>query len=254
MRNWLVALVVLAGCCSFVPLGFAQEEEGLLSKSGFEVSGDLAICTQYVWRGILLDRDMVMQPGFYITSPESKLGRIKAGVWSSQDVQNRDNLHSQELDYIFDYTYAFEKFSLSAGHTYYDFPDSDLNSREFYTGVSLSAVPLSPSLYFYYDYGDESDGGGDGSYTVLNLSHSIPIKNTAFTLDLGGHIGYNHGLFIRGNGGDAGFKVGLTIPLTKNLSFGPSVNYTIPLADLRSKDDGAQKNRFYGAFSFAYVF
>jgi hypothetical protein len=249
-KVWVLAVLYLGIGLAF-PVS-AQEGKNLLSK--FEFSGDLAFYSQYVWRGMLLDRDAVLQSGFYITTPESKLGRVQLSIWTSEDLENKDNLKSQEVDYVFDYTYSFKNFDLSFGHTYYDFPDSDAFSREFYLGVSFSNLFLSPSITFYRDYGNEEDGGGNGSYISLDTSYSIPIKNTPLTLDLLGHFGYNHELFINGNGEDLGLGLGITIPLTEKLSCSPSINYSIPFSDLEDKNDGAQKRRFYAGVSFSYEF
>jgi len=252
MRMWML-MVGLAVSFIVAPVCFAQGE-GVLSDLGFVVSGDLSVYSQYVWRGILLDRDAVLQPGIYVTSPKTKVGKFKVGVWSSHNLEKEDNLQSNEYDYIADYTYDFEKASFSFGHTYYDYPDSDTYSREFYTGVTFSSLYASPSVFFYKDYGKEENGGGNGTYTVLNVGKSFAIKNTPITLDLGGHVGYNYELFIRGKGGDVGLKAGFTVPLAKNLSFSPNTNYSIPFGDLSDKDDGNQKKRFYGGATLTYSF
>ncbi|MDD5668816.1 MAG: hypothetical protein PHE58_02125, partial [Candidatus Omnitrophica bacterium] len=66
MRMWML-MVGLAVSFIVAPGCFAQGE-GVLSDYGFVVSGDLSVYSQYVWRGILLDRDAVLQPGIYVTS------------------------------------------------------------------------------------------------------------------------------------------------------------------------------------------
>ena len=162
MRNLIIFLILVL---SLVSLSFA-DDQGLLGKlGGFEASGDLNFSSIYEWRGIMLDGDAVLQPGFYLKSPVSKYGRVKLGIWMSRDLQNIDALKSSETDYIFDYTYNFPKVDLSFGHTYYDFPDALPSdgaprgfSREFYTGVTLSKMFLTPSVYYYYDYGKKEDG------------------------------------------------------------------------------------------------
>lgn len=236
--------------------------EGWFSDSGFSAGGDLSYYTQYVWRGFVLDRDNVLQPSYYISTPDTKYGKVTGKVWSSHDTQNQDNLKSEENDYILDYTYTLSdvsllgNVSLSAGHTYYDFVDTDTFSREWYTGVSLPKVFLSPSLFFYRDYGNEEDGGGFGTYTVLNLAKSIPfeMKSVPSSLELSGHYGYNHKLFMTGKGGDIGMTAGLKTQLTKNLTIMPNVNYSIVLGDLGDEAYGNQKNRFYTGATAVYAF
>ncbi|MCX5693564.1 MAG: hypothetical protein NT014_00275 [Candidatus Omnitrophica bacterium] len=253
---------------SALMFGAAQAAEGglldgILSTSGIEVSGDVAFNSLYMWRGIMLDGDAVVQPGFYVRSPESKLGRIKVGIWLNHDLQNKDSLRSSETDYLFDYTYSFPSVALSTGFTYYDFPDAAPSdgaprgfSREVYGGITFTKILLSPAIYYYYDFGKKEDGGGEGSYTVLNLSHSIPfvVSKCKLSLDFAGHVGFNNKQYYRGKGGDAALGTGVTIPLFKSLTCKPNINYSIPWGNISDKNNGNQKNRFYGGIYLNYVF
>jgi len=262
MRKYCFAIICV-GFFIFVSLGSAAETAGILSDKGWEVSGDLNFSSLYMWRGMTLDEDPVVQPGIYIKSPVSKFGRIKLGFWMSRDLRDKDALKSAENDYIFDYTYSFESFDASFGHTYYDFPDlvpadgaSRGFSREFYWGVTFGKVFLSPGVFYYYDYGRKEEGGGQGSYLVLNLAHSIPFKAGAYalSLDLSGHIAYNNKFYYQGKGGDAAIGAGVTIPLAKSLNLKPNVNYGIPWGNVSDKYNGNQKDRFYGGVYLNYVF
>ncbi|RJO64769.1 MAG: hypothetical protein C4540_03620, partial [Candidatus Omnitrophota bacterium] len=172
-------------------------------------------------------------------------------------------LKSSETDYIFDYTYNFPSFDVSVGHTYYDFPDATPSdgaprgfSREWYTGIAVPKFFLSPSIYYYYDYGRKEDGGGEGSYTVLNLAYSLPAKIGRYTcsLDINGHVGHNNKQYYRGKGGDAAIGAGISIPLAKNLSCKPTINYSLPWGSLSDKNNGNQMNRFYTGLYLSYAF
>ncbi|MFH0858128.1 MAG: hypothetical protein V1842_01080 [Candidatus Omnitrophota bacterium] len=211
----------------------------------------------------MLDGDPVVQPGFYVKSPESKYGRVKLGWWMSHDLENKDALKYSETDWIIDYTYNFPSVGLSFGHTYYDFPDALPTdgapkgfSRELYTGIAFTKLFLTPSVYYYYDYGKKEDGGGEGSYTVLNLAYSVPfkVKDIGMSLDLFGHVGHNNKQYYRGKGGDAAVSAGITIPLAKNLSCKPNINYSAPWGNISDKGNGNQKNRFYSGVYLNYVF
>lgn len=242
----------------------AQASDGLLSDLGFEVSADMNFSSKYIWRGIKLDGDPVMQPGFYIKSPASKFGRVKFGYWVSHETEKHDSLRSSEADTIIDYTYSFPKLDLSAGHIYYDFPDglpadgaTGAFSREFYAGLSFPKILLSPSIFYYCDYGRKEDGGGEGSYTVLNIAYGIPVKllyKYSCSVDLSGHIGHNNKQYYRGKGGDAAFGAGFTVPLTGNLSVKPNVNYSVPWGNISDKGNGSQKNEFYSGVYLSYAF
>jgi hypothetical protein len=258
-------LVLLA---AFVALGamfspaFA-ESEGVLSDAGITVSGDMSYYSEYLWRGFLLDGDPVTQTGIYVAGPATPFGKLTAKFWTSKDMDNRDSRLSDEFDYILDYTYDFSQASVSLGHTYYDYPDQTgldgapkTFSREFYVGVTLPKVLLTPSFFVYRDYGDQNDGGGLGNYFVANLAYSIPVTVVKYksSLDLSGHYGYNHHLFIRGNGSDIGLGAGLTVPLTKSMTITPSVNYSVPFGDLKEASDGAQEARVFTGVTLKYSF
>ncbi|MFQ5680768.1 MAG: TorF family putative porin [Candidatus Omnitrophota bacterium] len=245
-----ILVVFLLGC--ILSLGVnavnAYADEGVLKDIPIEVSADIAINSKYIWRGFTLDDDTVMQQGIYI----SGYG-FTASIWGSLDIDAKDDLNSDEVDYSIDYTYETDNFSVSAGHTYYDFPPADTASREFYLGIAANLL-LSPSLTWYHDYGDEDSGGGDGDYVVLELSHSLSLGEAPITLDLSGHVGYNNELFINGDGGDVAIGAGLTIPLTEKCAFSPNINYSIPFGDLEDSSDGNQDDKFYGGFTLAYSF
>jgi len=264
MRKLFLWWLVLAGLLLYTPVFAWAEGEGLLSDLKLEVTGDLNYSSIYMWRGIMLDGDPVVQPGIYIRTPESKLGRLKIGFWMSRDMYNQDALKSSETDYIVDYTYNFPSLDLSLGHTYYEFPDAlpaDGStggfSREAYAGLTFSKIPLSPSIYYYYDYGRKDDGGGEGSYTVLNLSYSLPVKladKYSCSLDLTGHAGYNNKQYYRGKGGDGAISAGFTVPLTKSLSVKPNIDYSIPWGNISDKGNGNQKARVYSGVYLSYLF
>ncbi len=270
MKKSFVMAVFVAGITLLsagMSVARAEEESktffDLFPKLGLEASGDVSYSSIYEWRGIMLDGDPVIQPGFYIWTKPSKYGRIKFSYWMSRDLENRDALKSSETDYIVDYTYNFDYVDASFGHTYYDFPDvvpSDGApkgfSREFYWGLTFPKVFLTPSIFYYYDYGKKEDGGGEGSYLVLNAAYSMPftVKNVSCSLDLNGHVGANNKLYFRGKGGDFGMTVGVTVPLTKSLSIKPNVSYAVPWGNLRDTYNGNQKNRVYSGVYMSYVF
>ena len=249
--NRKIAVVVLAGVLlmSNTRVMNVHGEEVENKSLPIEVSADISAYSSYMWRGFKIDGDPVVQSGISI----SGYG-VTLSAWGdfATDTGDYGLLKQEEFDYAIDYTYKFDKLSLSAGYTYYDFPSSETLSREYYIGAGLD-VPMSPTLTFYHDYGKEECGGGDGDYIVLASSYSVPLGNTV-TLDLSGHIGYNNELFIEGEGGDMTLGFGFTIPLTEKLTFSPNINYSIPFGDLKDSDDGEQDNEFYGGFTLAYNF
>jgi len=225
---------------------FATAQDSVLAGTEINVSADAAVYSKYIWRGFKLDDDPVLQSGATV----SGYG-LSFNIWGSMDIDNEDTLNSDEFDYTLDYTYETEEYGLSVGHIWYTFPPSDAKSKEFYIGGSYNTV-LSPSLTWYHDYGDEEDGGGDGDYILLSLSHSIAIPDSSVSVDLGGSLGYNDELFIAGSGGDVLLSLGSTVPLSSKCTFTPVIAYSMPYGDMEDETDGAQDNEFFGGFSISF--
>jgi hypothetical protein len=240
MKAHLMKVLRVFALVLFISIGIpvaAFSQDSVASPVSFSASS--GVYSKYVWRGFLLDDDPVLQSGV----SGSAYG-ITGTVWGSMDMANDDELASDEVDYIIDYTYSADSYSLSVGHTYYDFPGYDGSSKEFYVGAGMN-VFLSPKLVWYRDYGDEEDGGGDGDYAVMNVSHSLALPNSSMTVDLAGHAGYNDGLFLDGTGWDIGLSAGLGIPLSSKCELAPSVAVSVPYGDLEDEELGNQETEVF---------
>ncbi|MFH1995242.1 MAG: hypothetical protein ABIJ24_06075, partial [Nitrospinota bacterium] len=247
----ILAIAAICLSLSFSPLQAEEDTKSYLFDTlDVGVSGSLDYYSRYVWRGFTLDKDAVMQPGLSFSSKGFTLA-----LWSSFDTDNKDSLSSDEIDVTIDYTKEMGDISLSVGNTYYSFPEAGTYSKEYYVGLGFSALPLSPSLTFYGDYGDESTGGGDGYYVSLGLSNSTAIGDTyGITLETGLTVGYNSELFILGEGYDLLASLGFNIPLKEKLSIAPVISYAAPFGDLEDEADGNQEEITFGGVSLAYEF
>lgn len=246
-RKRVLKVVLVIGILIGVGISIISAEAGLFDDSAVEVSTDLVINSKYIWRGFELDSDPVIQPGVYV-----EVCGFTASVWGSFDLRDNDDFNSEEVDYSIDYSHDFEYVGISLGHIYYDFPSVDANSKEFYVGVGLNKVILSPFVTWYHDYSKEENGGGDGDYVVLDLGYTFEFEDKPVAFELGGHVGYNHELFIDGNGGDVGLAAGLPITLTDHVTLTPQIAYSIPFGDLEDEDDGNQSDEFYGGCVLAF--
>ncbi len=242
----LSLLILLIFCLSFTVKGTETLSEEM-SKMGLGVSGSLDSYSQYVWRGFLLDSDPVIQPGVGIS-----FKGLTLSLWCSFDATGDDEAMSSEVDYAVDYTHDIGIFSLSIGNTFYFFPEYNLKSMEAYLGIGITTIG-SPTLTAFYDYGDEAEGGADGIYVSLDLSHSQPIYMD-ITLDVSAHAGYNHEAFIAGDGYDIALSGGITIPLLEGLIIAPSATYSMPFAGLKEETDGAQEAEIYFGASLGWEF
>ena len=231
-------------------VAWATDNEGILPKLNIKASGNFDVYSKYIWRGFTLDKDPVLQPGFSLSG-----NGLAFSYWSSWDFDNNDALDGDEIDYVIDYTKDFKDISLSAGHTYYEFPGTDTFSKEFYVGASFNNISLAPSITYYYDYGDEQQGGADGQYLALTGLYRIGlVKDLGIALDMSGKLAYNKELFIVGEGGDALMSAALITPLYKNLTLATSVNYASTFGDMKDSGDGNQRDKFYYGFSLSYEF
>lgn len=241
----------------------AKAEDGTfildyLKDKGIEVdvSASIDFYDKYVWRGFLLDDDCVLQPGVTIA-----VGGFEGGFWGSWDLQGDDALASDEVDgwigYGFDLGFlgdSWKKVSLSLGHTWYDFPEANLYTKEFYLGVAFDTF-LSPYVTWYSDYEDEAHGGADGNYIIAGIGHSLTLSDEyGISLDLGLEGGYNDNAFIDGKGSYLSSSVGISIPLTEKVSISPNIGYSVPFGDLKSGGGNDQDAQFYSGISLACSF
>ncbi len=236
-------------------------ENTLLKNANISVTGSTSFYSQYMWRGMRLDNDYVLQPSLTVNA----FNGWSLNVWGSYDVDNSaDALNSNETDTTLTYTkkfeglsllgYDFKPISVTVGHVYYDFPGTNTFAKEAVLGFAYDTF-LSPTFTWYHDYSRESQGGGDGDYLMLCASKSLEInKNYGVTLDLSGHVGYNKGDFILGEGGDVLLTSGITVPITQNLKFSPTINYAIPFGNYTEEKNGEKESEFYWGSTLNYTF
>jgi len=168
------------GIAALLPTAHADER-----PISLEASAD--VVSKYVWRGMLLTDDPVVQPGLTLSGYGLSLN-----VWGSVDLTdlNENDIDAeyrlQELDYTASYAISpMEGLDLEGGFIWYTFPGTVFDDTgEVYGSVALSSIPLSPTLTVYYDV-DEVEG----YYGTFALGHSFELTE-ALSLDLGASIAY----------------------------------------------------------------
>jgi len=160
--------------------GLAQAED-----EGFTVSGNVALTSDYRFRGISQsDESAAIQGGF-----DAEFGPgFYVGAWgSSVDFDSNDGYDgSLELDYYGGWTMPIgdTDFSVDIGYIYYDYPGDngdDGDYQEFYLGGAWKGLSLQ------VNYSDDYYAGTDDFYYVsAGYSHSF---SDHLSLDL--HVGYN---------------------------------------------------------------
>lgn len=145
IRKALVAGVALS---AFAAPAMAQE---------VEVSGNVSIATNYMWRGVTqTNDDFAVSGGFDLSA-----GNFYVGTWGSNVDFGDATDTNLELDFYGGYAGELENgLGYDVGLIYYNYPDSsdsDLDFFEIYGGLAYS-VENGPDLggYIYWDPDNET--------------------------------------------------------------------------------------------------
>ena len=194
LNKKLLTAAVTSALIGGAGLAQAQERDDIdvASGDGFEISGNVALTSDYRFRGISQsDESAAIQGGFDVEfSPGFYLG-----VWgSSVDFDsNVDYDGSLELDYYGGWSSAIgdTDFGVDVGYIYYDYPGdngSEGDYQEFY--VSGSWKDISLSVNYSDDYYAETD-----EYWRYSAEYSLSLMEN---LSLGLQAAYNE---LEKNGG-----------------------------------------------------
>lgn len=155
--------------------------------SGFEISGNVALTTDYRFRGISQsDEDIAVQGGF-----DAEFGPgFYVGIWGSSvdfDTNGPCCDGSLELDYYGGWASSIgdTDFGIDVGYAYYDYPGDSGDEGDYQeVYVSGSWRDLAIGVHYSDDYYLESD-----EFWYVYGDYSMGLFDTGLTLDL--HVGYN---------------------------------------------------------------
>jgi hypothetical protein len=240
----LIIPTLLAALALGISSGASAEE-----TKGPAVSADVTVASKYVWRGLRLTDDPVLQPS--LTVDYKGLG---LNIWGNTDLTDVNGTPGEinELDYTLSYSFSVDKVDLSIGVIQYTFPHTDFEPTTEIYGTAALDVLLSPALSIYWD----TDQVG-GVYGTLGISHSFAlgeVRGISPSLDLSGSIGFassnwNEGYYGVDSSGlvDLLLTASLSIPIDEYLSLAPFVSFSQVIdSDLKNAvaDDNAT---FFGA-------
>lgn len=235
------------------------------AESDVSAGVDAPFVSAYVWRGQVLSKDAVFQPGLTAST-----AGFSVNAWSSMNLDGTDtDGEFTEMDWTVSYDTSFDMVDVGVGVIQYTFPNTTVvddegngsaakGTVELYATVGLSEVPLAPTLTVYGDV-DEIDG----VYGVLAVGHSFAISDMV-GVDLSASLaladsGYNEGYFGLDETALNDCLLGLAVPIaaTDQLSITPSVSYMfLPDSDLRdaAEESYGEKDSFYGGITLSYAF
>jgi len=187
LNKKLLTAAVATALFSGAGLIQAQERDNVdvASDDGFQISGNVALTSDYRFRGISQSDtsgaiqggfDAEFSPGFYI------------GTWgSSVDFDSNDGYDgSLELDYYAGWSSAIgdTDFGIDVGYIYYDYPGDNGDEGDYgEVYVSGSWKDLSASVNYSDDY-----YGGTGKFFYYAADYSLTLFDS---LGVGFHVGYN---------------------------------------------------------------
>mgnify|MGYP001627235141 FL=1 len=249
--KYLVAALLVLLSFSVVKAEEAAKEENVTG------SVSAGIYSRYIFRGYELSSGSgVIQPSVTLSYKGFSInywGNIDTNEKQTQSfVPDRPGKKSfNESDLTLSYTYAIDKLSLTGGYIYYGAKYTD-ETEEVFLSVSYDVIS-KPTLTIYRDISTYP-----GTYINLSFSHSLPIYKD-MTLDLAASFGY-----FKGDDNywrtyesstedytgkkysalhDGKLQAGLTIPLAKNITVQPVVQYWFPLSSKAKRVvDGSSYN------------
>jgi hypothetical protein len=228
-------------------------------------AADGAVVSKYIWRGQRLTDDVSLQ-----TSGTIGFGGFSVNVWGNMDLaavnagdalfikedpiapagRSHNGLQGKfsEVDYTFAYSQSLSAVSVDVGTIFYTFPErsaSLASTAEIYVGVTLDALPFTPSITAYFDV-DETAGNtssSNGVYILLAGGHSLALPNPIFeAVEFSGSLSFVNGGFSEfyysssiSGVHDINLGVALPIAISEVLSGSIFVNYSALTGSFRDK-------------------
>lgn len=207
------------------------------ASAQYAAGADIAFASKYVWRGIRVVDEPVVQPAMTLG-----IGGFAFNAWGNLDLTDINGSQGDfsEIDYTFSYDQSLDAVSLGGGVIFYTFPGFP-TTTELYGGVTLDAVPASPSATVYVDVDETRAGSGSaGVYLLLGAGHSFPTSSTVVpSIDLSGTFSFANDGFtnfyydptVGGGPHDASLTLSVPFVIDDNWSASAFVTYSGLVSD-----------------------
>lgn len=228
--------------------------------SDVSVNADVGLYSAYVWRGQIINDNMVAQP-----SVTAAKGPFSLNVWGNWNAVTRhDGDDDTEIDYTAAYTLPFntDVVTVDVGMIYYTFPGSGnglKSTEEVFVKSTFNNIILTPVASAYYDI-DEVNGW----YGNLACSQGVEISD-ALSAEIGASVGYGTRNYNRvawgednGSGAVNDYNVyaSADYALTEDLSLGALLQYTYLDNGVGhdAQANGANNDILWGGVTLSYKF
>ena len=200
VRVLLLVALGLAGGTVFAQADGQEPQPEANAGRDWSLDFDLTYNSKYVWRGIEVTPDPVLQP-----SVEFACGDLTLGVWANMDTTGVNDFDDpfNEIDFTLDYAFAWKKVTFSVGAIHYVFPQAHAaDTTEAYLAVGLDVL-ASPTLTVYQDLDEH-----DGRYLTISVGHTFddvwkPAADVTMSIDLAASLAWGsrkHNQFYYGPG------------------------------------------------------
>ncbi|MCR2834809.1 TorF family putative porin [Parerythrobacter lacustris] len=198
------------------------DESALGAESGIEISGNVALVSDYRFRGVSFsDGDPALQGGIDLAHSSG----LYVGTWASS-ISGGTAFGEVELDVYAGWSGDLaDGLTFDVGLLYYIYPTGDVAGSETdyfepYASIGTTLGPVGATLGVAYAWEQDSLGGNDNFYVYTDFEVGIP--ETPLTLTA--HLGYSDGVFATTASGDSfDWGLGASYAITDSLSLG--VNY-----------------------------
>ena len=226
-----------------------------------EISTSLGFCTDYVWRGLVINDTPVLQPSLTASLKIAKVGAFSLNLWGNYDFTDANGTKNRlsEIDYTASYAFPNGPFGLELGIIHYTFPvTTDEATTEAYirAAYELDEIPLTFSLSVFYDF-DEIKG----FYLLGKIESSITLipkldLDFSFSASYGDYayvwryFGWDESLFL-----DGVVSAILTYKISERVSLSAGGQYMFlfngPFGQFLSESN---RKKFTGTISLNYDF
>jgi uncharacterized protein (TIGR02001 family) len=249
IRAAIAAVVALAAAWCGDP-AVAQTAEGP------EASAQVEILSQYVWRGLVVNDEAVLQPAMTVGK-----GGFWIGAWGNFDLTDSVATEGEfsEIDLTAAYGAGIGPLAVEFGIVEYLFPNvtSGTNAagatRELYVSVSAGTA-LDPTATVYYDFAET-----DGLYALLGVAHQVDTTET-LGVELNLTVGYADADFSAFHfGADNAGLVDMTASVSAELSLSEEVilgvgGHYVTLLDTELKEAADKDDAVVVGVTVAYAF
>ena len=171
---------------------------------------------------------------------------------------NDDKFQCNEYDYILDYTFTFDRFSIAPGVLHFSSPTDYFDPSTKITLQVKTQLPFHPGLRIRID-----PNRSRGSYFILDMYERLPVKKYINGIDFYGSIGasqpryFGKGLKTNITLTDVLLGIGMPFDIGKGISLTPLAEFTALLGgNLRHgiRDRGRPTEAFTYGITLSKVF